>query len=161
MSADLVVKHTYHTAFSVLTRELDIHLTLASLGIMSHTSGRHLVLLEVDRDPLLDAKVLQIVLDVLMGLILVKLFALSVEIGAFRSVLLQERIKDLLGDPQILSVRLIELLQELHGKLRILILKLRVDLKLGLKEPLVALLQIFRQSMIQCLQFKTIFLGLL
>lgn len=57
MCADLVVEDTSHTAHTILARHFDVHFAFACFGIMRNTSGRDLILLEVDRYPFLYAKV--------------------------------------------------------------------------------------------------------
>jgi hypothetical protein len=130
MSANFVVENTNHSTLAILAGKLDVHLALARLWIMGHTCGGNLVLLEVDRDPLLNAEILQVVSDVIMSLILIQLLALSVKVSALRPILLEEAVQDLLGDSQILPIWLIKLLEELLSELSIFIFELRVNLEI-------------------------------
>ena len=143
MSSDLMVENSDHSAFPIFAWEFDVHLAFSSLWVMSHTSRRYLILLKVYRDPLFNSEVLKVVSDVFMSFFLVQLFPLSVEIRTLRSILLQEAVEDLLGYPEVLAIWLIKLLEELLGKLSIFVFKLMVNLKVRLKESLVALLKIF------------------
>jgi len=161
VSADLVVEHAHHAALTVLAGQLNIHLAFASLGIMSHTGGCHLVLLEIDRDPLFDSQVLQVGRDVVVRLVLLELLPLSFEVLTLRFVLLQEAVEDLHSSLQVLAIRFIELLQELLGEGRVFVLELRVDFVPALDESVVALLQVLRQSVIEGLQLDPVLLGLL
>ena len=45
---DLVIQHTHHPSFPVLTGQLDVHFALASLGIVGDTRWCDLVLLKID-----------------------------------------------------------------------------------------------------------------
>lgn len=71
MGSYFVVKHSDHPSLPVLTWELNVHFTLSSLGVVSDTRRGHLVLLEVDGDPLFNSEVVEVVLDVLMSFLLV------------------------------------------------------------------------------------------
>lgn len=75
-----------------------------------------------------------------MSFFLIQLSPLGIQIRTFRSILFEKRIKNLFGDPKVLSIGLVKLFQEFLCKLCIFVLELRVDFKVRFKKPLVALL---------------------
>ena len=96
-----------------------------------------------------------------MSLLLVELLAFAVQIVRFTPVHFKERIKNLLCHLEVLAIRFGKLLEESHGWLSIFVLELWIDLEAGLKESVVALLQVLWKSMIQCLQLESILLWFL
>ena len=69
-----------------------------------------MILLEINRDPLFNAKVNQVVADVGIGLLLIEFLAFTLQIVRLAAVLHEERIENSRGNVQILSIRFDELL---------------------------------------------------
>lgn len=153
-----MVKHSNHTAFSVLNWQLYIHFALASLRIMSHWSRSNLVFLEVNWNPLGHTQDLQVVYNILVCFFLVQLPSFCFQIRWFRSVFTKKRIQNLLSNRKELTVWLIKLFQELQSDLRVLVFKLRVNFKSTFEKSLVTLLQVLREGIVQSLQLQSVFL---
>lgn len=161
MSSNFVIEHSNHSTFSILAGKLDIHLAFSSFRVMCHAGWCHLIFLEVNGNPLLNTKCLQIVFNILVGFFLIKLATLTVKIIWLWAILLQKTVEYFLSDLKVLSIRLDKLFEELLGLRCIFIFKLWIDLKAALEESVVTLLQVLGQSMIKCLQLEAILLGLL
>jgi hypothetical protein len=86
VSSDFMIKYTYHPSLPVLNWKLDVHFALSSFGVVSHTRWSHLIFLEINRYPLSNPKVVQVVFNSFMSLILVKLFTFCIKISTLRTI---------------------------------------------------------------------------
>ena len=128
---------------------------------MSNTGWRHLIFLEVNRNPFLDPQVLKVVNNMLMSLVLVEFPSLGIKVASLRPIFFEEAVHNLLGDFKVLPIWLCKLLQKFLGKSGVSVLELGIYLEIALEESVIALLQILGQGISQGLQFYSVLLWLL
>mmetsp|Transcript_12291 Transcript_12291/g.8566 ORF Transcript_12291/g.8566 Transcript_12291/m.8566 type:complete len:237 (-) Transcript_12291:1304-2014(-) len=149
MSSNLMIQYPQNSILSILTRLSNINLRFTCLRIMSDTSRCNLFPREIQRKMLCQIQLLQILIKDPLGLLLRHNGPLRLQIFTLASKYLQKTINNLLCNLHILITWLLKLTQYLLRHGIVLILKLRVDLAIALKECLVLFIDVLRHCVDQ------------